>query len=51
MNILKYFRPDLNNEKKALINIGYTISDLADIFDKSLTNKIYLSLTDEQKKK
>ena len=49
MNILHLFKPNLNNNKKALINIGYTIENLCNIFDKKLTKKIYEGLTNEQK--
>ena len=50
MNILHKFKPNLNNNKKALINIGYTIENLCNIFDTKLIKKIYEGLTYEQKK-
>ena len=36
MNILHLFKPNLNNNKKALINIGYTIENLCNIFCNNL---------------
>ena len=39
MELEHIFRPNLNNEFLALQNIGYTISDLAKLFDKTITKK------------
>ena len=49
MDIDYIFRPNLNNEIFALQNIGYTISDLAKIFDKTITKRLYNDLSELNK--
>ncbi len=48
-NIFNIKRTNLKNYKKPLINIGYTIENLANLFDQRLTKQIYEDLTNEQK--
>ena len=50
MNIFLIKTRNLNDYKKALINIGYTIENLAKLFDVNLSKKIYEDLSDQQKK-
>ena len=49
MDIDYIFRPNLNNELFALQNIGYTITDLAKIFDKTITKRLYNDLSELNK--
>ncbi len=49
MKVLSFFAPNLNNKEKALLNIGYTINKLGNIFDKKITNRIFNDLSDELK--
>ena len=49
MDIDNIFRPNLNNEIFALQNIGYTISDLAKLFDKTITKRLYNDLSELNK--
>ena len=50
MNIFLIKTRNLNDYKKALINIGYTIENLAKLFDENLSKQIYEDLSDQQKK-
>ena len=49
MNILNIKTTNLKNYKRPLIKIGYTIENLANLFDQILTKQIYEDLTNEQK--
>ena len=50
MDIEHIFQPNLNNELLALKNMGYTINNLAKVFDKQITKRLYNDLSDEIKK-
>ena len=50
MNIFLIKTRNLNDYKKAFINIGYTIENLAKLFDENLSKQIYEDLSDQQKK-